>query len=67
MAGLLVLYKAPGFVDAGFTASPVAWDSTFENDPDNTDSVSLGDDHLRQLKQEIGEALEAVEEAAPEG
>ncbi len=44
--------------EAGFTASPVAWDSTFENDPDNTDSVSLGDDHIRQVKQELRGRLE---------
>ena len=43
---------------AGFSTSPVAWDSTWENDPDNTDSVSLGDDHLRQLKQELSDRLD---------
>ena len=43
---------------AGFNTSPVAWDTTWENDPDNTDSVSLGDDHIRQLKQELSDRLD---------
>jgi hypothetical protein len=44
------LLQVPNLGLAGFVPGQTAWDTIFENDPDNTDTVSEGDDHIRQTK-----------------
>ena len=43
-------------------AYPEVWDTTFEGNPASGDSVEFGDDHIRQLKQEIGQRLKVEHE-----
>ena len=58
-ASVLVLRFVPvPSVRAAFNPSPVGWDASFEADPTSTDSVSLGDDALRQIKLEVSNRLE---------
>lgn len=52
---------------ASFTASPQAWTAAFETNPANTDSVSQADDHMRQIKLELRDRIEAEHDFAELG
>lgn len=52
LAAMVAAQLSAFAVLASFTASPIPWDGAFESNPANSDSVSQGAAHIRQVKAE---------------
>lgn len=73
VATVVVVFSNVPIMKAALNNSPRVWAGAFESNPTGTDSISQGDDHIRQVKAEVRGRLQtehtfgAIVDAADDG